>query len=155
MKRVVGALLALTIALGASLPAQAATVRPSETLHYVYNCTQPTVEVDFFKLGGVRDVYVHTDQGYWLIAQNVTFDTAKVYDGYWHLGGVMQVDIFVTNAGAGPYANHVVGKSTAATSLCPTYYPVYDSHWVDPTPPAGSVPIEFSYIQQYRNIDGD
>lgn len=128
-------------------------VKPSMTLHYVGNCTDPTVEADFYKLSGVRDVYAHDDQGIWLIAQGFVFDPTRVYDGYWHLGGVEQVDIFVANPGAGPYANHVAGKSTAATAQCPTYYPVYDAHWVNPEPPAGSAPITFDYLAWWPNRD--
>jgi hypothetical protein len=123
------------------------------TLHYVYNCTNPTVEADFSKVGGIKDVYAHTDQGNWLIAEDFNFDATKVYDGYYSLPGVYQVDLFVTNANAGPYGSRVVGKSTAATAQCPTYSPVYDAHWVEPTPPAGSLPIEFSNIEWFRNRD--
>jgi hypothetical protein len=137
-------------------PVNAATrppvVKPSMTLHYVYNCTDPTVEADFTKLAGARDVYARTDQGVWLIAAGFVFDPAKVYDGYWHMGGVYQVDLFVTSPGAGPYGSHVVGKSTAATSLCPTWNP-YDSHWVNPTPPARSWPIPFDYLAWWPNRD--
>lgn len=123
------------------------------TLHYVYNCTNPTVEADISKVSGVKDVYAHTDQGNWLIAEDFNFDATKVYDGYYSLPGVYQVDLFVTNANAGPYGSRVVGKSTAATAQCPTYYPVYDAHWVNPTPPAGAVEIQFSNLQWFRNID--
>jgi hypothetical protein len=128
-------------------------VKPSMTLHYVGNCTDPTVEAGFYKLTGPKDVYARTDQGVWLVATSFVFDPAKVYDGYWHMGGVYQVDLYVTNPGAGPYANHLVGKSTAATALCPTYYPTYDSHWVKPTPPAGSYPITFDYLAWWPNRD--
>lgn len=154
MRRLFAATVAALLALGLVASAQAATTpRPTMTLHYVYNCTIATVEADFYRLSGVRDVYAQDDQGIWLIAQNVTFDPAKVYDGYHHPGGIFQVDIYVTAAGAGPRGTKITQKSTAAGAQCPTWYPVYDSHWVDPTPPAGSVPIEFSHIAWYRNTD--
>lgn len=124
---------------------RAVVVRPSMTLHYVYNCINPTVEVDFYNVSGVKDVYVHTDQGYRLIAEDFNFVGTKVYDGYWNMPGVYQVDMFVTAPNAGPYTEaRSPQKSTAATSLCPTYYPVYDAHYVNPTPPANSVRITFS-----------
>jgi hypothetical protein len=158
MRRVLVALLAaLGLASALAAPVNAATsppvVRPSMTLHYVYNCTNPTVEADFKNLSGPKDVYGQGDNGIWLIAQGFTFDKTKVYDGYWHLNGVYQVDVFVTNPGAGPWGSRIAEKSTAATSLCPTYYPAYDRHWVAPTPPVGSVPIAFDYLAWWPNTD--
>jgi hypothetical protein len=111
----------------------------------------PTVEADFSNISGLKDIYAQSDAGVWLVAQNFNFNASTVYDGYWHLPGVMQAELFVTNPGVGPFGDRVVGKSTAATALCPTYDPVYDAHMVAPTPPAGSVPIEFLHIQWYAN----
>lgn len=127
------------------------TTAPSMTIHYVYNCTNPTVEVDFFNVSGTYDVYAHDDYGYVLIAQNKTFDGSTIYDGYWNPKGNVQEDVFLTEPGAGPYAEQVLSKSTSATAKCPVYYPKYRANNVKPTPPAGSVTIEFSYLEWYRD----
>lgn len=157
MTRFLSRLLLACVLLTLSVAAPAAAVtrppRPAVTLHYVYNCTNPTVEAGFKNVSGVKDVYGQGDNGIWLIAQSFAFDKTKVYDGYWQLNGVYQVDVFVTNPGTGPYGSRIAQKSTAATSLCPTYYPVYNSHWVAPTPPAGSVPITFKYLAWWPNRD--
>jgi hypothetical protein len=147
-------LVALLLAVSVS-PAFAASrpPRPTVSVHYVYNCTNPTIEVTFKNLSGVKDVYAHGDYGYDLVAEDFNFDKTKVYDGLYHLGAVYQMDVFVTAPNAGPYASHLAGGSTAATSQCPTYYPDYNSHWVNPTPPAGSVPITLAGTGQWWPSD--
>lgn len=119
------------------------------TVKYVYNCTNPTVEVGFKNLSGAKDVYAKGDNGIYLVAQGFVFDATKVYDGLYSVGRVQQEDVYVTAPNAGPYANHLAGGHTAATSQCPTYYPVYDAHWVAPTPPAGSVNITLENNPDY------
>lgn len=136
--------------LGLSAPAVAVTrppvARPSMSLHYVYNCTNATVEAGFKNLSGPKDVYAHGDNGFYLVAEGFVFDKSKVYDGLYYVGQVQQEDLFVTAPGAGPFASHQAGASTAATALCPTWLPVYNAHWVKPTPPAGSVSIELTNL---------
>jgi hypothetical protein len=126
-----------------------ATVRPSMTLHYVYNChSTPTVEADFYNVSGVKDVYAQTDNGIWLVAKDFNFDTTKVYDGLYHMNGFYQVDMYVTAPGAGPYTENRSPEKSVPAPACTDYN---DVPYVTPTPPAGSVPIEFSYIQWWPN----
>jgi hypothetical protein len=144
MRRITCAVLTALALTGLALPSEAAVVRPpkaSMTLHYVYNATQPTVEVGFKNLSGLKDVYAKGDNGIYLVAEDFNFDVTKVYDGLYYVGRVQQEDLYVTAPNAGPYGSHLAGAHTAATALPPTWYPVYDAHWVEPTPPAGSVNI--------------
>lgn len=122
---------------------------------YVYNCNNATVQVDFKNLSGAKDVYAKGDNGIYLVAKAFVFDATKVYDGLYYVGRVQQEDVYVTALNAGPYASHLAGGYTAATSQCPTYYPVFDSHWVNPTPPANAVSITLESNPDYwwRNTD--
>jgi hypothetical protein len=154
MKKLLSLLFMLTLILFPSIasafPASAATTLPTLDLKYVYNCLNPTVEITISNLGGTKDIYFQDDAGIILIAGNYNFDANKVYDGFYSFGSVQQVDVYATNVGSGPYADRVIEKSVAATSLCPTYYPVYDAHSVAPTTPVGSVNVHYAYLQWFQ-----
>lgn len=139
-------LLALAVLLGAFgvTPAHAATPRPSMTVHYVYNWTNPTVEVIFKNISGTKDIYAHGDNGYYLIAEDFVFDKTKVYDGLYSVGRVQQEDVFLTAPNAGPYGDHSTGGSTAATAG-PT--------WVAPTLPPGSINITLDNLGPWWRND--
>jgi hypothetical protein len=144
---------ALVLGLVAGLaPAEAATrppvVRPSMTLHNTWNCGSPHVEADFYKVSGPKDVYVQTDHGRWLIARGFVFDPTKVYDGNWSTGGNYQTEMWVTPVGAGPYSENRSPQKSTAPFACPYWG---DVPFVYPSPPAGSVPITFTYIEWYPN----
>jgi hypothetical protein len=148
-------LIALVLGLGAGLtPAEAyirpATTQPSTSAHYVYNChSTPTIQIDLSRISGPKDVYVHNDTGYWLIAQNVTFDPTKVYDGLIDVGYIMQTSIFLTAPGVGPYDEGSRSAETVATGFACPYWG--DVPYVYPSPPAGSVQITFTRIEQFSN----
>lgn len=152
--RLTTGLLVLAIAaISTVAPVNAATValKPTLAIKYVGNCLNPTVEITISNLSGAKDIYFQGDSSIVLIAKNYSFDAKTIYDGFYSFGSVQQVDVYVTNAGSGPYAKQVINRSTAATALCPTYYPDYDAHFVSPTTPVGSVNVDYQYLEWFRN----
>jgi hypothetical protein len=115
--------------------------KPSIVVKYIYDCTYHTVEVTFKNISGIKDVYTHGDTGYYLVSEDFNFDKTKVYYGLFNTGAIDQHDVFITAPNAGPYGDHATNGHTAATSLCPVWYPEYVSNWVAPSRPVGAVDI--------------
>jgi hypothetical protein len=151
-----GLLLGLVVTVGLAAPVNAYTrsatiASASSSAHFVYNChaLHPTVEIDLSNVSGAKDVYVQNDMGYYLIAQNFTFDPTKVYDGLYAIGLLNATDVFLTDVGVGPYdEDSRIAESRASGFACPYWG---DVDYVYPAPPAGSVPIEFAWIAKFRN----
>jgi hypothetical protein len=157
MKKLLSLLVMLTLILFPSIasPSPASAVPlPTLDVKYVGNCLKPTVEITISGLGGPLDIYFQNDYGIDLIASNYNFDANKVYDGFYSFSPIVKVEVYATNVGAGPYAEHVIDNgygAVAPNSYCPTYSPVYDPHIVAPTTPVGSVNVKYAFIQWWRS----
>jgi hypothetical protein len=138
------AIVATSLSFTASASAATTTPKPSMEVKYVGTCLHPGVQFVIKNFSYVGDVYYQTDTGTVLANTWYEFNKANVYAGGIALGGVYQVNVFVTAPDAGPYAKHILDKSVAAATPC-------NGGSFPSIAPANAIPVEVYYLAWYPN----